>query len=70
MLEFGVENFESIAQHEGMKKFVGAKPALIFLGDLWSTDPSYERIRNFFIGEPDLSVPSSITIIYASSRYF
>jgi hypothetical protein len=51
MLEFGVENFESIAQHEGMKKFVGAKPALIFLGDLWSTDNTYERIRNFFIGK-------------------
>lgn len=51
MFEFGVGNFESISQFSGFKKAVGSKPVLVFLGDQWNIDTSFDRIRNFFIGE-------------------
>ncbi len=50
MIEFGVENFRSLSDFEGMKKTVGSKPTLVFSGDQWSSDPKYDRIRNLFIG--------------------
>ena len=32
MFEFGIENFQSINHFDGMKKTIGSKPMLIFLG--------------------------------------
>ena len=49
MFEFGVDNFESLESIPGFKKSLGSKPALVFLGDQWSADSTYDRIRNFFI---------------------
>lgn len=49
MFEFGIDNFESLESIKGFKKSLGSKPSLVFLGDQWSADASYERIRNFFI---------------------
>lgn len=49
MFEFGVENFESLSDIKGFKKGLGAKPCMVFLGDQWKADTTFERIRNFFV---------------------
>lgn len=49
MFEFGIDNFESLESIKGFKKSLGSKPCLVFLGDQWSADASYDRVRNFFI---------------------
>ncbi len=50
MMEFGISNFTSLEEIEGMKKTIGSKPNLVFLGDQWEGDANFDRIRNFFIG--------------------
>lgn len=51
MVEFGVENFESIENIGGKSKSVGSKPAFVFLGDQWEQDSNYSRIMNLLIGK-------------------
>jgi ribosome production factor 2 len=49
MIEFGVESHQSIDSFVGMKKTVGSKPLLAFLGSQWEKDSTYMRIENLFI---------------------
>ena len=49
MFEFGVSKFTALGDITGFKKSLGSKPVLVFLGDQWSSDSTYERLRNFFI---------------------
>jgi ribosome production factor 2 len=49
MIEFGVETFQSVSSFHGMKKTVGSKPLLAFLGSSWDSDTTYARIRNYFL---------------------
>lgn len=46
MIEFGVESFSSISEFEGFKKLTGSKPMIVFLGDLWKSDPTFVKARN------------------------
>jgi Brix domain len=49
MVEFGVDNHQSIDSFSGQKKAVGSKPLMIFLGDQWDSDSSYFRIMNLLL---------------------
>lgn len=50
MVEFGVEDFESLDNFAGQAKAVGSKPVFAFLGDQWEQDSNYTRIMNLLIG--------------------
>ena len=51
MFEFGVDsnNYKSIASFVGMKKAVGSKPLMAFIGSQWKNDSLYQRISSFFM---------------------
>lgn len=49
MFEFGLENYHPINEFEGMKKAVGSKPMMAFLGSQWDVDTTYNRIQNILI---------------------
>ena len=51
MFEFGVnsETYKSITSFEGMKKAVGSKPLISFIGSQWNNDSMYQRLGNFFM---------------------
>lgn len=51
MVEFGVDNFQSIQSIGERSKAVGSKPAFLFLGDQWEQDSNYSRIMNLLVGK-------------------
>ncbi len=50
MIEFGVDEFQSIENFQERTKAVGSKPIFIFLGEQWEQDRTYSRIMNLLIG--------------------
>jgi len=55
MIEFGLEQFQPLAEFKGSKVSLGVKPLLIFTGDLWHQNDEYGRCKSllidFFRGE-------------------
>ncbi len=54
MVEFGVDDFQSIENFQERTKAVGSKPIFVFLGDQWEQDHTYSRIMNLLIGHVTL----------------
>jgi len=48
MIEFGVTNFKKLSQFKSTKVPLGAKPCLIFNGDVFEKFPDWGIIQNFF----------------------
>jgi ribosome production factor 2 len=51
MMEIGVLKYKSLQDYGGSvpKKRVGSKPLLLFCGDLWTNDGTYQKLQNFLI---------------------
>ncbi|XP_057341345.1 ribosome production factor 2 homolog [Microplitis mediator] len=49
MIEFGVENYKGLNEFKVDKISAGLKPMLVFNGDMFENNDSYQRIKNLFI---------------------
>lgn len=50
MVELGVLGFRSVREFSTEGCVLGAKPCMVFSGDLFETDSKYMRLKNLFIG--------------------
>lgn len=49
MIELGILDFKSIAEHVGSKVPAETKPCLLFAGEAFERDEEYKRLKNVFI---------------------
>jgi len=49
MIEFGIEQFQSLADFKNSKVMTGTKPCLIFAGEVWNQNEEYSRCKNLMI---------------------
>jgi len=49
MFEFGVENMKQIQEFKTTKISAGLKPVVVFAGDEFETQPTFIRMKNFFL---------------------
>jgi len=49
MVEIGIENFKSLKEFKVPKIPTETKPCLLFAGEMFETDPNYQRLKNLLI---------------------
>ncbi|KAI9204972.1 Brix domain-containing protein [Polychytrium aggregatum] len=49
MIELGLQGFEPMFEIPGPKASIGNRPLMVFQGELFETDPSYQQIRSMLL---------------------
>ncbi|KAI9302248.1 ribosome production factor 2 [Cunninghamella echinulata] len=49
MIELGIEKITAMSQIKGSKASIGMKPLLIFNGELFDSNQTYQHIKNYFL---------------------
>lgn len=47
--EFGVSELQTVSEFAGDKKRIGSKPVMVFSGDQWESDSTYNKVGNLLM---------------------